>query len=219
VSELSRASGVSVPTIKYYLREGLLPPGRPTARNQADYDESHLHRLRLIRALVDVGGLGIGAVGAVLQAVGDESLSVHELLGVAHQALGPPPDPGPVADDVMRAREDVDRFLSGLGWRVSPEAPSRRKLADALVALRRLGRDVDTSAFVPCADVAEQLAGREVAALPADAPRAELVEAAVVGTVVYEAALVALRKLAHEHHSATRFGPHGRSRVSRRRRA
>jgi DNA-binding transcriptional MerR regulator len=28
MSDLSRSSGVSVTTIKYYLREGLLPPGR-----------------------------------------------------------------------------------------------------------------------------------------------------------------------------------------------
>ncbi len=209
VSELSRASGISVPTIKYYLREGLLPTGVPTARNQADYGEPHLHRLRLIRVLVDVGGLDLASVKAVLDAIADERLSAHELLGVAHHALGPPPDTAPVDDDVQQAREEVDAFLRGMGWRVSAEAPSRRKLADALVALRRLGRDVDTSVFDPYAQLADQLAARELASAPADeqATRAELVEGAVVGTVVYEAALVALRKLAQEHHSARRFGP------------
>ncbi len=44
ISELSRRSGVSIPTIKYYLRDGLLPAGRATAANQADYDEDHLRR-------------------------------------------------------------------------------------------------------------------------------------------------------------------------------
>ncbi len=215
VSELSRASGISVPTIKYYLREGLLPTGRATARNQADYGDPHLHRLRLIRVLVDVGGLDLASVRAVLDAIADESLSVHELLGVSHHALGPPP----VDDDVQEAREEVDAFLRGIGWRVSAEAPSRRKLADALVALRRLGRDVDTSVFEPYAQLADQLAARELGSLPPDeqATRAELVERAVVGTVVFEAALVALRKLAQEHHSALRFGVPAPGRDGRRR--
>ena len=42
MGELSRRSGVPIPTIKFYLREGLLPPGVATAANQADYDEEHL---------------------------------------------------------------------------------------------------------------------------------------------------------------------------------
>ncbi|GMA88788.1 hypothetical protein GCM10025868_40380 [Angustibacter aerolatus] len=45
-----------VATVKYYLREGLLPPGTPTSRTQAQYDEEHVRRLRLVRALLDVGG-------------------------------------------------------------------------------------------------------------------------------------------------------------------
>ncbi len=40
VAELSRRSGVSVASIKYYLREGLLPPGELTSPNQAHYGEA-----------------------------------------------------------------------------------------------------------------------------------------------------------------------------------
>ncbi len=205
VSELSRASGVSVPTIKYYLREGLLPPGRATARNQAEYGESHLHRLRLVRALVDVGGLGINAVRGVLAALDDPGTSPHELLGTAHYAVGPT-QRSSTSDEVTEALREIDRFLVDLGWRVKPQAPARRRLAEALVALRKLGREVDVTVFAPYAAVTDKLAVWEVGALPVDAPRADLLEAAVVGTVVFEAALVALRKLAHEHHSAVRFG-------------
>jgi DNA-binding transcriptional MerR regulator len=207
ISELSRASGVPVPTIKWYLREGLLRPGAPTARNQADYDLTHLHRLRLVRVLVDVGGLATPAVRAVLAAIDDTDLPVHGLLGIAHHALGPAPDGGRVPDDIARARAEVDRFLAGLGWRVSPEAPARRALADALAALWRLGRDTGAEVFAPHAEAADRLAAQELGRIPAAAPRAEAVERAVVGTVVFEAALVALRRLAHEHHSAGRAAP------------
>lgn len=42
LSELSKQSGVTTATIKYYLREGLLPPGERVTATQAEYDESHL---------------------------------------------------------------------------------------------------------------------------------------------------------------------------------
>jgi hypothetical protein len=101
----------------------------------------------------------------------------------------------------------VDRFLGGLGWRVSQAAPARRTLARALTTLRRMGRDADAAVFEPYARVADELAAREVATISSTGSRLEAVEGAVVGTVVFEAALVALRRLAQEHHSARRFGP------------
>lgn len=42
LAELSRRSGVSTATIKYYLREGLLPPGRQVNPTTAEYDDGHL---------------------------------------------------------------------------------------------------------------------------------------------------------------------------------
>lgn len=45
ISELSRASGVSTATIKYYLREKLLPEGRLTSATQAQYGQAHVDRL------------------------------------------------------------------------------------------------------------------------------------------------------------------------------
>lgn len=58
-----------MPTIKYYLREGLLAAGELTSPNQAHYGPGHERRLRLIRALLDVGGLSLAAIGEVLQAM------------------------------------------------------------------------------------------------------------------------------------------------------
>jgi DNA-binding transcriptional MerR regulator len=62
MAELSRVTDVPVTTLKYYLREGLLPQGRVTAVNQADYDHDHVRRVRLVRALLDLGGLGVDDV-------------------------------------------------------------------------------------------------------------------------------------------------------------
>ena len=38
ISALSEATGVPVPTLKFYLREGLLHPGEATSRTRAEYD-------------------------------------------------------------------------------------------------------------------------------------------------------------------------------------
>lgn len=206
ISELSRVSGVSVPTIKYYIREGLLPPGRQTtAPNQADYATEHEQLLRLIRTLTEVGGLSIGSVRTVITTLGDQRASIHELLGTAHRALPPILDDHDPPADLVEARADVDAYLTSLGWEVSAEAPARRMLAQALVSLRRLGRDVDASVFDPYAEAADTIAKHELASIAPEATRAQIVEAAIVGTVVFEHALVALRRLAQARHSAKRF--------------
>lgn len=199
VSQLSRTTGVSVATIKYYLREGLVPPGEISAPNQAEYSDVHVRRLRLVRVLREVGGLSIEAIREVVQATEDPSLSLHEVLGVAHRAISPA-----VSGHELPELVEVDGLLRQLGWDVSPKAPDRRELACALASLRSLGRDVDATAFLPYADAVEPLARREVGSLPADISPDEAVEHAVVGTVVYGAALTALRRLAQEHHSARR---------------
>ncbi|MEJ7754517.1 MAG: MerR family transcriptional regulator, partial [Candidatus Limnocylindrales bacterium] len=140
ISHLSRQSGISIATIKFYLREGVLPTGHPTAPNQATYSEAHLRRLRLIRVLAEVGGLSLSAVRRVVEALGDEGLPLHDVLGVAHRALE---KPVPTADhDLVVARLGVDAWIEARGWHVTVDAPARDALASTLVALRGLGWQV-----------------------------------------------------------------------------
>ena len=68
ISELCRTSGVAVPTIKYYLREGLLPEGERTSATQAAYRDLHLQRLRVVRALIE-SGVSIAETRQVLEAL------------------------------------------------------------------------------------------------------------------------------------------------------
>ncbi len=68
ISELSERSGLSIATVKYYLREGLLPPGARLARNQSAYSETHLERLRIVRALRQDAGLSVREIGRIIGA-------------------------------------------------------------------------------------------------------------------------------------------------------
>lgn len=201
IAELSARSGRSIPTIKFYLREGLLPSGDRTAANQAQYGEAHLRRLQLITTLIEVGGLPLSRVRAVVEAIDDDTLTTHQVVGRAHHALGCRGGEPSSSPELSRAERDVDAFLEAMGWRVSAEAPARRELAGALVSLRQLGRPGDTASFERYAAVAFELAAWELSRTSLSGSRSEAVEAVVTGTIVFETALVALRRLAQEHHA------------------
>ncbi len=203
VSDLSRHSGIPIPTIKFYLREGVLPAGSPTARNQATYGEAHVRRLRLIRVLADVGGLSLSAVRRVVEALGDEGLPLHEVLGVAHRALEKPVPSGDPGLDAVR--REVDAWIEARGWEVTADAPARDALASTLVALRSLGWQVGPRVFDRYAGHMDEIARHELAYVAGMESREAAIEATVIGTVVFERAMVALRRLAQEHHSRRRL--------------
>ena len=73
ISELAETTGVPVHTLKYYLREGLLMPGEATSRTRAEYGPEHVERVRLVRALVEHGGVGIAGVHSILGALAASS--------------------------------------------------------------------------------------------------------------------------------------------------
>jgi DNA-binding transcriptional MerR regulator len=200
ISELSRRTGVPVATIKYYLREGLLPPGEAVGATRARYDETHVRRLRLIRALVQAGGLSLSRVRAVLSAVDEESRDMHEVLGAAHGALVAE---APAASP--QSKERVDRLLADLGWLVHEGSADRTLLAGALDALEDVGYRLDDKMLQAYAEAAQQIGDTEVAHLPAK-DRAGAVEAVVVVTALGGPVLLALRRLAQENASAHRYG-------------
>ncbi len=205
LSDLSRESGLPIPTIKYYLREGLLPPGTATA-SHAEYDDAHVHRLRLIRALVQVGDLPLVTVGQILDAIDDGSKSMHEVLGVAHYALARRGAHNAGSPELEETRREVDAFLDDRGWQVKDDAPDRDELASALLTLRRLGWEVSSDVFTRYAKAADRLAAWELSRANPGRQRESTVESMVVGTVVFDSVLSALRRLAEEHHSKARFG-------------
>ena len=73
VSELADRADVPLATVKYYLREGLLPPGEVVGPRRAEYDEAHLRRLRVLRALREVGGAPVSALQVIVDAIEDDS--------------------------------------------------------------------------------------------------------------------------------------------------
>jgi DNA-binding transcriptional MerR regulator len=200
ISELSRRSGVPVATIKYYLREGLLHEGARTSATQAQYDATHEARLGLIRALVGPGGCSIAKVHRVLRAIEDPPPSMHDLLGVVMDGSGPPPP------ERQRGHERVHQLMREWGWRVEDkDCPSHEALAEALDALDAAGFVLPDGALEMYKDHMEQIAAYELATVPTGSA-AEAVRYVVLGTVLPEPLILALRRMAQQEASARRFG-------------
>jgi DNA-binding transcriptional MerR regulator len=66
IGELAEASGVPVPTIKHYLREGLLPEPVKTSRNMAYYPPEFVDRIKLIKQLQEERFMPLKAIKSVL---------------------------------------------------------------------------------------------------------------------------------------------------------
>ncbi|MFD6478387.1 MerR family transcriptional regulator [Streptomyces anulatus] len=204
IGELSRRSGVPVPTIKYYLREGLLSAGELTSPNQAHYSPGHERRLRLIRALLDVGGLSLAAIGEVLEAMDDPEQPVHKVLGVAADGVTPAGEEG-AGPELEDAREEVAALLRRRDWQADERGPAAESLAGVLSALRRAGHGGYIDLLDVYADAAEPVARADLDYVQRRVAREDLVESVVVGTVLGEAMFGALRRLAHIDVSFRRF--------------
>ncbi|MEU6929967.1 MerR family transcriptional regulator [Streptomyces sp. NPDC046374] len=206
IGELSRRAGVSVPTIKYYVREGLLPAGRLTSPNQASYEEAHVQRLRLIRALLDVGGLSVAGIREVIAAIDDPERPVHKVLGEAAGRLVPHYEGEQGGDDLDAAREAVADLIARRGWRTYPGGPAAEALAVALAALESVGHGAFAEVLDAYADAAEQVARVDIDYVARNVVREELVESVVVGTVLGDAMFAALRRMAQTDASGRAFG-------------
>ncbi|WP_449353159.1 MerR family transcriptional regulator [Streptomyces shaanxiensis] len=210
LAELSERSGVSTATIKYYLREGLLAPGRQINATTAEYDEEHLRRLRLVRAMIQVGRLPVATVREVLGHVDDDSLGRTIRLGAALWALPQAPEPDAEDEYVQAAHREVGALLDRLGWENAKQlttiSPAYRSLVVAVAAFRRLGYDWGAEQLAPYAELMQRTAVLDLDSLEALPSGGERVEFAVLGAILNEPALQALHRLAQEEESARRYG-------------
>jgi len=79
VGELAELSGVPVPTIKHYLREGLLPEPVKTSRNMAYYPPEFVDRIRLIKQLQEERFMPLKAIKSVLDEDPERARALVEL--------------------------------------------------------------------------------------------------------------------------------------------
>lgn len=198
IGELSARTGVPVPTIKFYLREGLVPSGERTSATQARYDDRHVDRLALVRVLVESAGLTIAQVKRVVDLLDDPPADTLDLLvGVQTATAEPAP---PVDETLARA------LLGRWGWVVDDSCSGHvAALAAALDAVRTAGFDMPEGMIDEYARAMRSVAQAEIAALPTGSPEAA-VRYTILGVVLFEPVLLALRRLAEADAVGARFG-------------
>jgi DNA-binding transcriptional MerR regulator len=201
MAELSHQTTVPVPTLKYYQREGLLPAGERTSPNQVRYDERHARRVKLVRALVEVAGLSIADIRTLVTTMDAPQAGLHQVFGAAQHALSNPREHADRQAPVAAHRE-VEEFIARRGWRVTRDNPSIGTAATVLATWRDLTQR-DLGAFLDdYADAIERIAAVDLAAVTSQGSTEDMVQVVMIGTLLGDVLLTALRRLAHEDASA-----------------
>ncbi|MEM9070982.1 MAG: MerR family transcriptional regulator [Myxococcota bacterium] len=139
MSELVRRTGVPGPTIKFYVREGLLPEPRRTSRNMAWYDAGLIPRIQTIKRLQRERFLPLKIIREVL-ARADVGLSLADAIEAALRQ-----DESTeirTADELAEAGVPMQQvaFFESLGLVQQTEVDSKVGFAgDDLALLRILG--------------------------------------------------------------------------------
>ena len=177
---LARRSGVPAPTIKHYIREGLLPgPPVRTSRNMAYYDARIAARIRVIKSLQAERFLPLRVIGELLEPAPSAALRTDKA-GQKRTLVALAPIVGESAEkrrkrsDVVRShgipRSELDRLekagileLRGEGAAAGYSGPDLA-LLDVLAEVRRLGLGAVFPASIAetYRDAVEQLATMEI---------------------------------------------------------
>lgn len=137
--ELEKASGVGRETIRYYIREGLLPEPSRVSRNSAFYSDDHIHRLRAIKRMQEERFLPLAVIRALLEAEDGDRWLAPEAFPMLDSMLAARLGDGAartslaqLADQMEGGHEGVDRLLA-VGM-IAADAAGTVSARDAVIA-------------------------------------------------------------------------------------
>jgi DNA-binding transcriptional MerR regulator len=132
IGDLARETGVPTGTIKFYMREGLLPPPTvKTGRNMAYYDRGFVDRIRAIKELKEKRFLPLEVIKAILDRDAEvisrrEIDTLLRLEGQFYQEMHYAPGQEAVAADEVEERYGVTADLLSYLVRLGILTPVRR---------------------------------------------------------------------------------------------
>lgn len=215
--ELSDRSGVSIASIKYYRREGLLAPGAPITATRFRYGPEHLERLALITTMRGPARLSIAQIRTVISLIDDPQVPLTRVLAMVQETIsGTPPGGHP---EPSESPEDprVAPLLEEMGWPDVQTAP-RAGLSALLTGAEESGTVIDPATLARYARHLDALADEDLTAMAAQAPgppgqeerapapisRDIQVRRAVNGMVTLTQLILALRSLSLASRTITR---------------
>ena len=201
LKELSERTGVSAASIKFYLREGLLPAGRSVHATRAEYSGHHVSRLEVIQALRRVVGLKMAQIGSLLRMADGGVPRLELLAAVQRTVLG--------LDDVSTEHGDLrtpagDAVVRYRNW---PDVPSdaRNSLNAHLALMESLGVPVTDDLLNSYSQAVDAIAAVNISATTAPEDVNQLIMTAAVGMHLHGQLVLKLLALAHASHAIRRY--------------
>lgn len=198
ITELVERSGVPAETIKYYVRDGLLPAGERRSAKHTEYSEGHLNRLRLVRAMLEVGNLSTASILEILAALDAPELDIVYAFEIAQRSLARAAVTA-TSEPSVRAMGRVDALVERAGWSDCSNNVGRGIVARVLDAAEASGLDLDDDYLDEYAAAATVIAAADVAALRELPDRSTRAHVMIVGTVLGDPLSAGLRRIAQEH--------------------
>jgi hypothetical protein len=149
-----------------------------------------------------------GCVSFVLLCVDNPPESGHDLLGIAHHALATPvaADTGVASSAIVSSTAVIDELMVEWGWSIDGcDWAGKAAVAEAIDGVRSGGFDLPDGMLDTYAAAMHTVAAAEIAGVPTESDEAA-VRYVVLGTVLVEPLLLALRRLAQQSASHERFG-------------
>lgn len=201
LNELSQRSGVTPASIKYYLREDLLPPGEAVHATRAEYSARHLERLELIQALRQIVGLNIGQIRGLVK-MADDGVPRLDLLAAVQRVVL---DLGNYTTSIGgEAAEAADAVVRLRGW---PDSASdaRNALTAHLELMAGLKIPVSETVLEAYSKAMDDVAGLDIAVTTAPESTDRLILTAAVGMHMHSQLLLKLLALAQASHAIRRY--------------
>ena len=109
IGQLSRRTGVKVPTIRYYEQVGLMPSAGRTEGNQRRYDQDGLERLGFIRHARDLG-FSLEDIKSLIALQSHPDRSCNEASAIAQTQLA---DVSRKISKLKALEQELERIVQG----------------------------------------------------------------------------------------------------------
>lgn len=199
LGRLAERSGASTATIKYWVREGILPPGRLRNQTTAEYSDRHVERIQLIKTLRRRFNLSIVDISNLTGMIDDECVPLIEVMQECQLiATGLRRPRGDVPEDYVAVATTA---VCRAGW---PDVPSvaRAALAEALWQADQAGFQISADGLVRYAEAISRIAQADVERVMAagegeSRSRDGVALGLLVGADIQVRLLLAVNQLAH----------------------
>ena len=203
LKELSEATGTSPASIKFYLREGLVPPGETIHATRARYTKKHVKRLELIRALRHIVGLNIGQIRSIVRLADDGAPRLALLAHVQRVVLNLEP-----AENARVRTAAADAVVRMRNW---PDARSdAREALDRHIALMEgLGISLPLELLDQYSRAVDAIAGLDLEMTTSEDDVNDVILTAAVGMHLHSQLMLKLLAFAQASHAIRRLNLDG----------